>query len=359
MTTRREVLCGIAGAAAALMSPSPSFANEIRLSDLARAKGLFFGTAVTSEQVTARDRYSRLLGEQCDVWTPEWELKWGDVEYDRGHRGYHRADTLIDAAQQAGKRVRGHALLWHEQYPSWATELDDKSDWDSAVLPWLIETLTRYSDRIFHWDVVNEPIEPEHGRSDQMRVTPFLKMLGPAYISETLHWARTISPTSKLYLNEYGLTYHERWQSRRRDALLRLIERLLSDNVPLDGIGIQCHLNVKHRYNERVFADFLEEIEAFGLDITLTELDVTEGDSLRGSLASRQARAAEEVRKVLTPALDSLAVKGVVTWTLSDRASWLRRIRKIEDNQGLPFDDQLRPAPCFKRSQSLYPCEVS
>ena len=357
MISRRNfVATGFMGCAVALGAPRVGLASVQRstLSELARAKGLFFGSAVTSDQVSASDAYAKLLRDQCDVWTPEWELKWGDIEMQLGDRDYRRPDKIVSLAKDAGKRVRGHTLLWHAQLPEWIDNLGQTWHWQHLVVPWLEETVERYATSIFHWDVVNEPIEPEDGQPDNLRNNPFLKMIGDAYLREAFDIAHAHAPKAKLYINEYDLIYDDERQALRRSALLRLIETLLSKDVPLHGLGLQAHLNVQFTYSEPVFRRFLDEIEAFGLEVSFTELDVREAHHLTGPLDERRQRAADEVKKILQPALDYSMVRGVVTWSLSDRESWYRRYLNIKDNQGLPFDDTLEPAPMHEVLANLF-----
>lgn len=40
----------------------------------------------------------------------------------------------------------------------------------------------RYAGKIHFWTVVNEAVEPSDGRSDGLRNTPWLRLLGPDYI---------------------------------------------------------------------------------------------------------------------------------------------------------------------------------
>lgn len=94
--------------------------------------------------------------------------------------------------------------------------------------------------------------------------------------------------------------------------------------MPLDGIGLQAHLDLrKGRVSAGQIRAFLREIEGLGLEAVITELDVKEAD-YAASAEHRDAAVADEVRRYLEIVLDSPAVKGVTTWGLSDRYSWLR-----------------------------------
>lgn len=345
MTTRRAFLgaCG----AAALAVAAPAAAGTESLAALAERSGRFFGTSLTSGALAEGGRYRGILERECAVWVPEWELKWGALVRDpQDAPNFAPVDDIVAAAKAAGKRLRGHTLLWHEHLPEAVTGLETARDWDRVVAPHIRAVAERYRDAIFQWDVVNEAVEPEDGEAGGLRRTPFLRMLGPGYVAEAFRLAQAAAPEARLYLNDYGVCYADGWQERRRAALLRLVERLLSDGAPLHGFGIQGHLDTRFSFDERVFARFLETLAGFGLEIVATELDVREADDAAGrDLAARQVRAADEVRKVLSVALDNPALTGIVTWGLSDSESWLRKTRPIPDNQGLPYDDRLRPAP--------------
>jgi endo-1,4-beta-xylanase len=355
MASRREILGAIAALPALGIWAAPSRAQAApNLAALAREKGLFFGAAVSSDDLVASPDYEQLLIEQCEVWTPEWQFNWAELHGTPDALTFEGADELVAVAVANGKRMRGHPFLWHEQLPDWAAELGAPEDWVNQVEPYLAAKAAHFEGIVFQWDVVNEPVEPEDGQRGGLRNTPFYRMLGGDYIQRTLEIAHENAPSARLYLNEYGICYDEGWQQNRRDAILGLIEDLLEKGAPLHGLGIQGHLDIRHDFSERKFARFLDEVAQFGLEITVTELDVLEGDGNSNSAEQRFRRAADEVRKVMSVALDQPATKGIVTWSLSDRFSWLRYIRNIADNHGLPYDEDLRPAPMHAALAELF-----
>ncbi len=279
MPSRRDILGGLAALPSlGMWAASARAAGEPNLAALARAQGLFFGAAVSSDDLVASADYERLLIEQCDVWTPEWQFNWAELEGTPGNLTFEGADELVAVALGNGKRMRGHPFLWHEQMPEWALELESAEDWATYVEPYLTAKAAHFEGIAFQWDVVNEPVEPEDGQPGGLRNTPYYRMLGPDYIARALEIAHENAPGARLYLNEYGLCYDEGWQQDRRDALLALIEGLLARGAPLHGLGVQGHLDIRHDFSEQVFSRFLDEVAGFGLEITVTELDVLEGE---------------------------------------------------------------------------------
>jgi endo-1,4-beta-xylanase len=350
---RRQLLGGMV--CAGLVSANGSIGlcharQPVALKAMAERAGLFWGAAVISGQIEPASEFAEAVVRECSVIVPEWEMKWSLVEPERGRRNFARSDAVMKFAHKHRLKVRGTAYVWHLGIPKWAIDtLKNDPDWN-LVASYITATLNRYSgNNVVQWDVLNEVIEPKHGRDDALRASPFLSAFGPEYISRTLFLARELAPNVALYINEYGLDYDGKIERDRRAALLRLIENLKKSHAPFHGIGLQAHLRVDNsRFSQETLRRFLADVAAHDLKITITELDVRERDfSL--PIEERDRRVAREVARYLDVVLDEPAVEGIVTWGLSDRYSWHNR--KLRDagakirNRGLPFDENLAPKP--------------
>jgi endo-1,4-beta-xylanase len=163
-------------------------------------------------------------------------------------------------------------------------------------------------------------------------------------------------------INEFGLEYDLRVEHDRRYHFLKLLERLRQAGIPLDGIGLQAHLDLsKGALSADVLGRFLKEIADLGLFIVISELDVKEHEYIL-PVEQRDNRVADETRRYLDIAFGQPAVRGLITWGLSDRHSWLQVTQ--EDvarypnawkdgstpgvNRGLPFDYSLKPKPMYR-----------
>jgi endo-1,4-beta-xylanase len=282
------------------------------------------------------------VAAQCDSLTPELDLKWARIEPADGAFDFARMDALADFARRHRKQVHGHTLLWHRSIPDWAAAaLAQTRSWE-PVQRYFAAVMRRYGDLVGQWDVVNEPIEVIDGQS--LRQSPFHQAFGPGYIRRALESARGIAPEATLLINDYGLEYpHARDEDRRR-SILGLVDSLRRQGAPLDGLGIQAHLDLrKGPIDQRVFEAFLQALADRGLMVFITELDVREAD--RGlPIARRDHEAAQAARALLDVAFDQPAVRGVTTWGLSDRYSWLNA---DEGNRGLPLDGELQAKPLY------------
>jgi endo-1,4-beta-xylanase len=97
--------------------------------------------------------------------------------------------------------------------------------------------------------------------------------------------------------------------------------------------------------------DMTQRLIDQGLEITITELDVKES-SFHGPAVERDQKVADETRRYLETMLDFPEVRGVVTWGLSDRFSWLseppqRLHADAPPNRGLPYDTDYRPKAMY------------
>ena len=59
-------------------------------------------------------------------------------------------------------------------------------------------------------------------------------------ISHTI--AREADPAARLVINDYNLEFHTPEDEARRNALLKLFERMRRSGTPVDAVGIEGHL---------------------------------------------------------------------------------------------------------------------
>jgi endo-1,4-beta-xylanase len=351
----------MAGAASVLGANGDAVAQgQPTLAAAAAHQRRFYGSAVRIRELDAEKDLRDAVLRECAQLVPEFEMNWNHVEPQYGQLTFDRMDELATFANYNAKSLRGHTLLWHLGVPDWAaTMLRERKDWN-IVARYFGSVIPRYGDVIHQWEVVNEAIDPG-ARSDGLRNSVFMQAFGPDYISRAFVQARTFAPHAKLFINEYGLEYDIPEQRQRRYFLLKLLERLKNARVPLDGLGLQGHLDLANGYvSQPSIAAFLREVIDMKLAIIVTELDVKESNYV----ASPQARdrlVADEVRRYLEVVLSAPHVLGVTTWGLSDRHSWLQVTPQDYArfpgawthgdgpgyNRGLPLDSSMQPKPMY------------
>ncbi len=353
--SRRQVLAGLA---AGVMTGCPSaFAAGDReaLRAIAAARGILFGSTIAAAQIRADDDFLDLVRRECAALVTENELKWGNICDAPGEYDFAGADAIVDFASANGLAMRGHTLLWYYRTPRWFRELPNAAAAERAMLDHIAAVAGRYRGRMRIWDVVNEPIEPAHGRADGLRGAIFADKIGPHYLDLAFHAARDADPTARLLLNEYGVEYDSVADDAKRRVILRHLERLKREGVPVEILGIQGHLEIGAKpFSARKLRDFIATVAAMGIEIAVTELDVVDA-AAPGDIARRDQIVADEYRRFLEVMLDEPATRTVFTWGLSDRHSWIVRHESGENtwrtdgtvSRPLPFDAALAPKPAW------------
>ena len=337
--------------------PPPSIAQDApaSLTDAARLSGRFFGAAVRPEWLGDTSALRDSLLANCACFTPELHLKWNSLEPHKGQFNYGPMDKLLDSANNQKVFVRGHTLIWEQSTPKWAlAELSSRQDWN-IISDHFSRTLSRYGKTVKEWDVINEPIDTIAG-VDGLRRTAFFDAFGPSYIRRALEEARDHAPDAHLLINDFGFEYNNSTDSDRRQAFLALMKDLVRTGAPINGVGLQAHLDLnKGNLAKHDIVEFIRNISDLGLSITISELDVKESDT-SAPLATRDQRVADEVERYLDIVLTEPAVRGIVTWGLSDRYSWLSNEdgtasatskSGVRENRGLPYDRAYRTKPMY------------
>ncbi|PZU69647.1 MAG: 1,4-beta-xylanase, partial [Sphingobium sp.] len=300
--------------------------------------------------------FTQAVAQECNILVQEYELKRGTTEPKPGQYDFSGADQIIDFAQKHDMRARGHALVWYSAQPKWlepALQAASDRGRQKLMTSYITTAMPRYAGRIQEWDVVNEALEPNDGRADGMRAdSMWMQALGEHYIDIAFHTARETDPKATLFLTDYGIEHDSPRCERRRTAMLKLLDRLKARDVPIDAIGIQGHLKpYKEGFNERRFADFLDQLRGYGLKLEITEFDIADIGGPPNP-AKRDSEVASVGRAFIDVALDNPAMQAVLCWGLSDRYSWLSNYKdyKWPDGQlsrGLPLDGSLRRKPLW------------
>lgn len=228
--------------------------------------------------------------------TPENAGKWGSVEGTRNQMNWAQLDAAYDFAQQNGFKFKGHTLVWGSQYPSWMTSLS-AAEQRAEIEQWIQLYAQRYPNT---WaiDVVNEPIKTP---------LPFKAALGGDgvtgwdWVITSFQLARKYLPNAKLLINEYGTEN----DPPVRAQYINIINLLKARGL-IDGIGVQAHyFNLDYMSASQMTAT-LNDYASTGLDVYISELDITGGGTEAGQAAKYQE---------LFPVMwNHSSVKGITLW---------------------------------------------
>lgn len=317
--------------------------GETPLRDRAAAKGLIYGAAGNYTLLSSDAKYASVFAQECGMLVPENELKWESLRPSPDQFDFTQGDWLAQFAATHKMPLRGHTLVWHEALPKWFKNTATPQNAQQLLIDHIKTVVGHYAGKMHSWDVVNEAIHLEDGRSDGLRKTPWLELLGPDYIELAFRTAAAADPEALLVYNENRLEVDD-FQGRRT-AVLKLLERLKSKGTPIHALGIQSHIG-NRSWNDaqaKNLKNFLNEVSNLGLKILITEMDVIDQE-MPSDIMVRDRRVASVYEDFLSIVLEEPAVVAVLTWGLSDRSTWLSTHKPRSDGnpvRPLPFDAQL------------------
>ena len=301
-------------AAASTTPPAAAFtrppaAAATTLHQLAAASGRFFGNAVDNGELTD-GAYRPIINTEFGQLTPANAMKWDATEPQQGQFSYARGDEIVNLARSNGQSVRGHTLVWHSQTPGWVQNLDATA-MRAAMRNHITALVTHYRGQLYAWDVVNEALNED----GSLRSSFWLQRLGPSYIGDAFRAARAADPNVKLYLNDYNVE----GIGAKSDGMFALVQSLLQQGVPIDGVGLQAHLATQFGFPGGMQQN-IQRFANLGLDVAITELDVRmplPPDSTKISTQNTY------YRNVTAACLAVARCVGITVWGFTDRYSWV------------------------------------
>ncbi len=308
--------------------------------------GRFYGAAIDSHVLTADRAFMNAVADECGVITAETAFKWAALHPAANRYSWAQADQIMRYAERAGMQVRGHTLLWHEQNPRWLVDSLTPQNAERILDSHITTVCRRYRRRLTHWDVANEVLWPADKQPMGLRNSLWFRTLGPRMLDIAFHACAEADPGALRFINDFGLDYTWPDNEAKRQAMLTLLSDLKARGVPVQGLGMQAHLEagVDSALNQKVLEKFCNDVASLGLQIAITELDIRD-NRLPADPATRDAAVAAHGRAFLDAVLSCPAVIGVVSWGLSDRRTWLNDQMPRPDwmpQRPLPLDTELR-----------------
>jgi endo-1,4-beta-xylanase len=310
--------------------PSPNPPSDT-LRAAAMAAGRRIGAAVQSGLLMDA-RYSETVAREFNYLTAEYEMKWAAIEATGGTRTFFAGDDIVSFARWRGMDVKGHALLWHQSLPGWVSGLP-ASELRAAVATHIREVAGHFRGRVHAWDVVNEAVADD---GTGLRDTVFRQKLGDGYIAEAFRLAREADPGALLFYNDYN----GEGAGAKSDRIYDLMRRLLSEGVPIDGIGLQMHVSANNRPSDGNIAANMRRLAGLGLIVHISEMDV-KVNGVPGTNEQKLEAQKTAYKSIVSVCLAEPRCEAVTFWGVSDAHTW------ISGDTPLLFDRQYAAKPAY------------
>ncbi|BAL88470.1 putative xylanase [Actinoplanes missouriensis 431] len=286
------------GAFSALMVMPDANAAASTLGAAAAQSGRYFGTAVAASRL-GDSTYSTIAGREFNMITAENEMKPDATQPQRGQFTFSSGDQIYNWATQRGLQVRGHTLAWHAQQPGWMQNLGGSS-LRQAMIDHINGVMAHYKGKLAAWDVVNEAFNEDGSRRNSN-----LQGTGNDWIEVAFRTARAADPSTKLCYNDYNI---ENWSYGKTQGVYNMIRDFKSRGVPIDCVGLQTHFTGGSSLPGN-FQTTLQNFAALGVDVALTEVDVTNAST---SQYAGLTQACLNVPRCI----------GITVWGVRDSDSW-------------------------------------
>jgi endo-1,4-beta-xylanase len=298
------------------------------LRDLGALRGLYIGTAVAMDHLSADPTYRSLAQTEFSSVTAENVMKWEEVEPQPGVNDFTEGDRLLRFAKRNTQSVYGHNVLWHNQLPPWLTTgvsngTIDKAELKSILRRHTLALVGHYRGKVRAWDVTNEIFNDDGNATTPAtwRNTIWYQAFGTEYVEWVLRWSRQADPRTKLYLNDYN---NENFNGKAL-AYYNLAKELKRKHVPLDGIGVQGHLSLKYGHPAAgEIKAVLERYASLGLGIAFTEVDIRIPMVVGGEpTADQVTESTRRWRDVIDACLAVKRCNTFTVWGHTDKYSWV------------------------------------
>jgi endo-1,4-beta-xylanase len=192
-------------------------------------------------------------------------------------------------------------------------------------------TTRRYRGRIDRWDVVNEVLD----WTGRRRPSVWQNVIGDGYVEDAFRAAHAGDPGARLVYNETGIEF----PSPQQDAAVRLVADLRSRGVPIDGVGLQGHLDVDGPPSSEDLDAVISRFAALGVGVEFTEVDVSLPGRPTTDVLARQAAA---YATIADACWRHVACDRMTVWGIGDDHGWRGR-----DARALVLDSGYRGKPAL------------
>lgn len=280
-----------------------------------------------------------LLKKHFNLVSAENAMKPSYAYDDEGNFNFDAEHQLVEAAIREGFDIHGHVLVWHEQsraalyQDSQGNPLPREEALNNMYthIETTMAAFKDYDDHLISWDVVNEAVidnsqAPFEDWEKSLRQSGWYKAIGPDYLELAFLKARETADALGLDVVLYYNDYNDDQQNKATTIyhMIKDINARYQEDHPgellIQGMGMQSHYNMNtNPANVRLS---MERFIELGVEIGVTELDVTAGDGgvQTEQQLNRQAYIYAELFKLYKEHADHIS--RVTIWGLNDATSW-------------------------------------
>jgi endo-1,4-beta-xylanase len=321
--------------------PSPS------LKTLAAWHGIELGNFAILTHLS-EPQYNQILTGQFDLAlvdnTPNWYFTDGGLRPGPASYNFAQMDQVVKYAYDNNMAIQAHHFLWGEEkwLPDWLKNGNYTPTQLMDLIHQHIATVGgRYKGQIKEWTVVNEAFsrgQHVYGLRDWWAD----HLPDQNYIDQASIWAHQADPNAKLILNDFSNEHY----NPISDAMYDYIKGAKARKVPIDGIGMQMHIDGTHPPNKDEVVRNMQRFGALGVDVYVTEFDVNMND-VPGSNTVKDQVEANIYYDMMRACIESGVCHSFSLLGITDKETWYNYLPSTSSARPLLFDKNYRPKKAF------------
>lgn len=287
-----------------------------------------------------------LIAKQFNMVVAENEMKYDATEPSRGSFSFEAGDELVRFAQKNKMYIRGHALVWHSQVPSWLTSDGTKNSNNLSreellrlLKNHIVNVMGRWKGKIQEWDVANEVLDDNqttintNPKGYDLRHSIWSDGIGEDFLDSAFVWAHQVDPDAILILNDYGVE-GKGWG--KSEALFNLASRLRNSGIPIDGVGLQSHMDAGLNYISSIEQN-IARYQSADMLCHITELDLAVGSTSQQAFEQQ----GNDYYRLARIAMKYPNCGMLMIWGLADDMTWRT------GTHPLLYDASNQPKPAY------------
>ncbi|HSW80329.1 MAG TPA: endo-1,4-beta-xylanase [Candidatus Saccharimonadales bacterium] len=264
---------------------------------------------------------------------------------------YGRIDKMVDFAEANDMPVQYHHLVWGDQHylPDWLKKGNYSNEQIMQILHDHINSIVdRYKGRIKEYTVVNEAFgENQHifGLHNW-----FADKLGDQtnYIDQLFRWAHEDDPHAKLILNDFD----NETRTPVSDAMFTYIKLAKARGVPIDGIGMQMHIDANHPPEKQQIINNMKRFKQIGVPVYVTEYDINT-NYVKGNNTYKQYLEAKITKDVVGACIESKNCVSFDVFGLTNKNDFIKKLTHTQSRAYI-LDSRYRPRQQYYAFRSAW-----
>lgn len=323
---------------------------EPPLKDLAANHNIELGIHIDPKKLDERVYPDIVTGQYSFVTIDGGGSHFSEIHPAPNKYDFSRTDKMVEFAKQHNMPVQFHHLVWGDDYvlPDWLT----KGNYTKAQLLNILHDhvttiVKRYKGRIKEYSTVNEAFtEQQHIYGLENWWADHLGGMG--YIDDVFKWAHQADPGAKLLLNDF----QNETINQYSDAMLAYLKSAKSRGVPIDGIGMQMHLNAAYPRTKQDVIASMRRFKSIGVPVYITEFDINT-NKVKANNDYKQQLESQINKAMVGACIESKACVSFTVFGITSKNSFVKKITRT-NSRAYMFDSRYRPRAAFYAFRSAW-----